>query len=155
MASEPVGAPLCPSSQPELPGAVVFGVVGGTVEEPRVSYLTEPQPATADLLALADPVEPTEVFRFAGRCVERECQHFDGARCSLVRRIVELTPTVVDSLPPCRLRPRCRWWLEEGRGACLRCPVVVTRNYFPTEAIRLAADPSGDAPGGKEATTRD
>jgi hypothetical protein len=144
VATEPIDPPLCPSSQPGLPGSVVFGVVGGTPDDPRVSYLAEPQPVTPELLALADPMEPTEVFRFASSCVERACQHFDGGKCSLVRRIVELVPTAVDVLPPCRLRPRCRWWLEEGRAACFRCPVVVTRDHHPTEALRLAADPTRD-----------
>jgi len=46
----------------------VFGVVNGTADEPRLRHLTEPQPVTLELLELAAPVRPTEVFRFAAPC---------------------------------------------------------------------------------------
>lgn len=134
--------PLCPSAQPEMGGSVLFGVVSGTVDQPRLAYLTEPQPVTPELLALAEPVRPTEVFRFAAPCAEHECQHFDGARCRLVRRIVRLVPPVTESLPPCRLRPVCRWWQEEGRAACVRCPLVVTQDFQPSDELAMAADPA-------------
>jgi hypothetical protein len=125
-----------------MEGAVAFGVVGGSAEEPLVSYLKEPQPATPKLLALASPVRPTEVFRFAAPCAESGCRHFDGAECSLGRKLVESVEPAVDRLPACRLRPSCRWWAEQGREACLRCPIVVTTHYRPTAELREAADPS-------------
>jgi hypothetical protein len=133
--------PFCPSAQPEMADSVVFGVVAGTVEEPRVRYLAEPLPVTEKLLSLTGPVKPTEVFRFAAPCAGRGCQHFNGNICGLVARIVALVPPVVNELPPCQLRLKCRWWKEEGGAACGRCPLVVTENYRPTEPLRLAADP--------------
>jgi hypothetical protein len=133
---------FCPSAQPDMEGAVAFGIVGGTAERPVVSYLTEPQPVTPELLALSTPVRPTEVFRFGAPCAERGCQHFDGAACELGRKIAEDVPDAVDRLPKCRLRPSCRWWHEQGRAACLRCPVVVTTHYRPSDALREAADPT-------------
>lgn len=138
----PPTSPFCPSAQPEMAGSVVFGVVSGTVEEPQLAYLTEPQPVSDELLALAGPVKPTEVFRFAAPCAGHACQHFDGANCLLATRIVQLLPTAVERLPPCRLRPRCRWWQQEGKAACMRCPQVVTENYKPSEKARQAADPN-------------
>lgn len=132
---------LCPSAQPEMEDAVAFGVVGGTAEEPLVSYLTEPQPVTPELLALATPVRPTEVFRFAARCAEGGCQHFDGAACQLGNKLAHDVPAAVDQLPRCRLRPSCRWWHEQGREACLRCPLVVTTHHRPTDSLRAVADP--------------
>lgn len=140
--TEEVTPSLCPSAQPEMAGSVLFGVVGGTAAEPRLAYLSEPQPVTPELLSLAAPVRPTEVFRFAAPCAKHECQHFDGARCRLVTRLVSLVPPVVPGLPPCRLRPACRWWQEEGKAACLRCPLIVTENYRPTEELVMAADPA-------------
>lgn len=134
--------PLCPSAQPQMADSVVFGVVGGTVEEPRLSYLKDPQPVTEEILKLSDPVQPTEVFRFAAPCAGSACQHFDGTDCGLAKKTVELLPQAVDRLPPCRLRPKCRWWRQEGRAACMRCPVIVTENYQPTAEQRQAADPS-------------
>ena len=136
--------PFCPSAQPEMAGSVVFGVIGGTVEEPRVGYLAEPQPVTEELLKLSAPVKPTEVFRIAAPCAGSACQHFDGTNCRLARRIIRLVPAVVELLPPCRLRPQCRWWQQEGKAACMRCPQIVTEDYRPTEQLRQAADPTAE-----------
>src|SRR4051794_13117071 len=52
---------LCPSALPEMPQGRVFGVMGGTATEPRLAYLDEPAPVTDDILAMAEPVKPTEV----------------------------------------------------------------------------------------------
>ncbi len=135
--------PFCPSAQPSMPGAVVFGVVGGTVHEPRVGYLTEPLPVTPELLALTGEVEPTEVFRFGAPCAGGGCQHFDGSSCRLAGKLVQLAPVVTGpSLPPCTIRRTCRWWRQEGKAACMRCPQVSTIEYLPSDELRLAADPS-------------
>lgn len=131
----------CPSARPDMPGAVVFGVVGGTVAEPRVRYLDEPVPVSAEVLALAEPVEADEVFRIGAPCAEHACQHFDGARCSLAERLVASVPPVVDVAPPCRLRPQCRWWDEQGVAACRLCPLVVTRQHQPRNDVAVAAQP--------------
>ena len=133
---------LCPSAQPDMEGAVAFGVVGGTAEEPAVSYLRDPLPVTPELLQLARPVRPTEVFRFAAPCAEGGCRHFDGESCQLGRKLAENVPSDRRELPACRLRPRCRWWHERGRAACFRCPLVVTTHYGAGEALREAADPA-------------
>ena len=85
-----LAATLCPSAQPDMAGSIVFGVVGGTVAEPRIGYLTNPQPATADILALADEVRATEVFRLAAPCAKAGCVRFDGASCRLAERVVRL-----------------------------------------------------------------
>lgn len=134
--------PLCPSTQPEMEGSVVFGVVGGTLEEPRIAHLVEPQPVTDELLALSAPVAPTEVFRFAAPCAGSACQHFDGSNCRLAKKIVQLLPKVMTGLPPCRLRPDCRWWQQEGKAACMRCPQIVTETYHPSEQLQQAANPA-------------
>jgi hypothetical protein len=134
--------PLCPSAQPETEGSVVFGVVGGTVEEPHLAHFVEPQAVNDELLALANPVTPTEVFRFAAPCAGSACQHFDGSNCRLATKIVQLLSKVVEELPPCRLRPNCRWWQQEGKAACMRCPQIVTETYHPSEQLRQAADPT-------------
>ena len=132
---------LCPSAQPEMAESIIFGVVGGTADEPQLAYLTEPRAVTDELLALSSPVQPTEVFRFAAPCAGNSCRHFDGSNCRLAARIVQLLPTVVEKLPPCRLRPTCRWWQQEGKEACKRCPQIVTETYHPSEQLYQAAHP--------------
>jgi hypothetical protein len=126
---------LCPSAQPELPGSVILGVIQGTPKHPRLVQLTEPQPTTPKILDLAQPVKPTEVFRFAAPCAEFACHHFDGTKCELVGRVVRLIPPVETSLPLCHIRSSCRWWHQEGKAACMRCPVIVTESETDSEAM--------------------
>jgi hypothetical protein len=133
--------PHCPSARPEMAGSVVFGVVNGTVEEPRVGYLSQPIPATPEVLALAGPASPGEVFRVGAPCAGAGCLHFDGGQCRLAQRIVQGLLPVVDTLPPCHLRPTCVWWKQEGREACLRCPQVVSQSVEPSPELAWAAAP--------------
>jgi len=133
---------LCPSADPSWSGSVAIGIVGGTVAEPRVGYLVEPMPVTEQLLSLTEPIEPSEVLRFAAPCAGDSCQHFDGHDCRLISKVVALLPSVVTVLPPCKIRRGCRWWLQEGRAACMRCPQVVTDNKNPSEAMTEVSDPT-------------
>jgi hypothetical protein len=133
---------LCPSARPELVNSVVFGIVGGTATEPRIAYLKHPVPVTDELMARTSPVTPSEIFRTAASCAESGCQHFNGKDCRLAMRIVETLPDVVTALPPCSIRRDCRWWQQEGRAACMRCPQIITDDYAPSEQLRQAADTS-------------
>ena len=130
---------LCPSAQPDMAGCHVLGVVGGTLEAARIAYVNEHLPASEQLLASTTPLKPTEVFRLAAHCETNACRHFDGTNCNLATRIVQILPAVVDSLPACLIRPKCRWYQQEGRAACMRCPQVVTESYEPSEEFRRAA----------------
>lgn len=133
---------MCPSAQPDMEDCRVLGVVGGTTEQPRTAYLTQILPASTEVLAMAGDAPPGEVFRLAARCEESTCAHFDGHDCRLATRIVQILPAVVDALPPCVMRPECRWFQQEGRPACLRCPQVVTNVRAPSETMLLAATPA-------------
>lgn len=132
---------MCPSAQPEIPGSVAFGVIAGSAENPRVAWIERPVPVTKELLALTAPVAPTQVLRIAASCQEKACCHFDGTDCRLATRLVQLIPAVVESLPPCRIRPDCRWFLQEGRAACRVCPQVVTYCVEPSAEMNHAATP--------------
>lgn len=136
------GAPLCPSAQPEMEGAFAFAVAGAPRDGMRVGYLQGRVPVTDELLALAGPVKPTEVFRFAAPCAGAGCQHYDGSECRLAAKFVQLTPPVTRALPACAVRPDCRWWRQEGKAACMRCPQVVTEMYEYSDAQARAADPA-------------
>lgn len=132
---------LCPSARPELADSIVFGLVGGKAIQARVTYLKQPLPVTDELLAKASPVTPTEIFRTAAPCASKDCQHFDGKDCRLATRVAEKLPAVVKELPPCFIRRDCRWWQQEGKAACLRCPQVITDNYNPSELMHEVALP--------------
>jgi hypothetical protein len=134
---------LCPSAQPDWDGARVIGVVGGTPERPETAYLDQAQPVTQEILDLAGPVAPAEVFRFAAPCANSACGHYDGEehKCRLAEKTVRWVEQAVDNLPKCSIRASCRWWQQEGPAACRRCPQVVTINFAPSRAMRDAADP--------------
>ena len=136
--------PLCPSVFPGWPDSVVFGIVTGTVSEPRWQALEKPLPITDELLALSGPVAPTEIFRFAGPCAGKACQHFatDSGNCRLVEKTVRFVDKVQEKLPPCTIRVNCKWWRQEGRDACFRCPQVASSNPINAEALRMASDPN-------------
>ena len=122
-----------------MEGAWVLGVISGSAEQSQVAYLNRNVPVTAGLLAAAAPLKPTEVFRFAAHCEENKCRHFDGSHCQLATRIVQILPAVTDGLPPCLIRAECRWFQQEGKAACMRCPQVVTESYEPDEDFKRAA----------------
>jgi len=133
---------LCPSAQPDMSNSMVLGVMDSTGDKPMLAYLDEPLPVTDDVLAMAGPVKPTEIFRFAAECEESACCHFDGTNCRLATRIVQLLPAVVETLPACTIRPTCRWFQQEGREVCFRCPEIVTQVYDESERTMLVATPA-------------
>ena len=150
---------LCPSAQPDVSDAKVFGVMTGTQETGlRVGYLNEAQPVTPDVLAASGPAAPTEVMRIAAPCMGHGCGHFDGTNCKLATRIATMLDPVVRALPRCAIRPTCRWFRQEGPAACFRCPQVVTDSaQRATSSARLPATvrscprtrsykPAGEAP---------
>jgi hypothetical protein len=130
---------LCPSAQPGMDQCRIFGVVEHDGPTPMLAYLNEQVPATPEALALAAPLKPTEVFRLAATCAERQCPHFDGADCRLATRVVRLMPPVVEALPPCRIRNACRWYVQEGGGACRRCPGITTVTYDLSEMAKAVS----------------
>ena len=107
-----------------------------------LQYLDSHLPATPEVLAMAAPLKPTEVFRLAATCAEHKCPHFDGSDCQLAVRIVQILPAAVETLPPFIIRQDCRWYSQEGRAACQRCPEITTVNYdLSSQAQELSGLP--------------
>lgn len=134
---------MCPSAPHDEHGAHVFAVVGGTLEAPSVSYLDKPVPMSQELIDMAAPVNPAEVFRISAPCAGERCGHFnaEGHSCRLATRTVKLASVVVTKPPRCAIRTECVWWAQEGVSACLRCPQVVTHDFAASEVTKEAADP--------------
>ena len=130
----------CPSAQPGMPGAVVHGVVDAA--SGRVAYLQTPQPVTPELLAMTAPLQPTEVLRFSAACAGDSCRHYTGSCCSLVQRLVQIVPAPeAFTLPACSVRRTCRWFVEQGKAACLRCSEIVTDGYDRDPLLAAASQP--------------
>ena len=116
----------CPSAQPDMEGARPFGVISGTPQETRIAFFKKSALDGFNWREQFSSQDATRLFRFGARCDEHKCGHFDGSRCSLGGRIKQGLPAVVDAPPPCLIRPKCRWFAEQGVEVCLRCPQVVT-----------------------------
>lgn len=140
-AKDRASALFCPSAQPEMPDCRIIGIVAGTTQNPRISFLDQFLDPTEEILNLAHPVTPTEVFRFAAPCQGRKCSHFDGKECRLAPQIVQILPVVSPDGIACHLRAVCRWYQQEGNDACKRCPQIVTELYGPTDEQRKATEP--------------
>lgn len=137
----PARSLCCPSAQPDMPGAVVHGVVD--TASGKVAYLETPQPVTPDLLAMTAPLQPTEVLRFSAACAEDSCRHYTGSCCSLVQRLVQIVPAPAAELPACSVRRTCRWFVEQGKSACFRCSEIVTDGYDRNPLLAEASQPPG------------
>ncbi|GGS89907.1 hypothetical protein GCM10010206_60810 [Streptomyces cinerochromogenes] len=131
------GELLCPSAAAHSE-SVLIGVVTGSADAPRVRPTDHAMPVTQEVLDLAQPVSPTEVFRFAAPCRTGSCIHFRNAACQISARSTVLLDEVVAQLPKCPIRARCRWFHQEGADMCRRCPQIVTKQYAPSaEMLRI------------------
>jgi hypothetical protein len=130
----------CPSGAPGEPEAVVLGVrsePGGAV-----AYLETPVPAAVAVELVPAGIDPTRVLRFASHCVSA-CAHWQRGACSLVDKIVVAEPaTEAAGVPRCHLRPRCRWWRQQGPAACQRCPLVQTFVAADEAGRQRVSDPA-------------
>jgi len=122
--------------------AEVLGVIREVGGVEVVQHVATRIPVTPEILALSAPVSPAEVFRFAAPCAGNACSHFDGANCRLAAKIAQAVIETVPSMPPCRIRPTCRWFQQEGRPACLRCPLIFSETANPSSELAYAADPA-------------
>ena len=117
----------CPSAQTDRGGVRGFlASSAARTARQRIGYLTETLPTSPEVMALARDAKPTQVFRMAAPCMNGACKNFEGGSCALAQRIVQAMEPVVSGLPPCQIRKTCRWFHQEGKAACLRCPQVVT-----------------------------
>ncbi|MFF1411604.1 hypothetical protein ACFVX6_17750 [Streptomyces sp. NPDC058289] len=113
----------CPSGSAYAPESLVLAVRDG-LDGPPV-YLRAPRPAAEVLAELPEGTEPRRLLRLASHCVPH-CLNREADTCTLATRL-EATSRFGPPLPPCHLRPRCKWWTQSGPLACHACPQVSTR----------------------------
>jgi hypothetical protein len=129
----------CPSNRCK-PGSDLIGI---RQDDGTVAILPQPLPVDQHFVDIArqTPGEPEERFRFSNKCVESGCGQWTGSRCGVIDRVINMldaipgvapnqvteeTPGADVSLPPCGIRPTCRWFLQSGSNACHVCPYVLT-----------------------------
>jgi hypothetical protein len=121
-----VQKPLCPSTAADagVEEMHLSGIVGA---DGLVAHLLTPLPVNDDFLAEVQAKgRPEDRFRFSAPCVEKRCENWAGGQCGLIGRIRAALPEpqATAALPPCGIRARCRWWLQDGAAACAVCPQV-------------------------------
>jgi hypothetical protein len=124
----------CPSAQPDAEEARIIGIVEGTAEKPQVAYLQKGVAVSAEMSVPPPGISATRIFRFSGKCVGSACGQFGDGQCQLGKTITQMLAPTVDELPACTIRATCRWFAENGRDACLRCPQVMT-NILPNDPV--------------------
>ena len=90
----------CPSAQPDMVDAHAFGIVSGTVQEPRIAYLKQDAEVTPEMMAQLGDLDPTRVFRFSARCESSPCPRFEDWPCGPGHAIAATPPPVWGALPP-------------------------------------------------------
>ena len=127
----------CPSATCE-PGAAVIGIVN---QEGFVSLLPRKIDVTDEFVAIAHQGNaPEKRFRFTNKCVEGGCRQWDGSRCTVIDRVLNLNPSFEDfpHLPGCSIRSNCRWYHQSGAKACAACPFIITDNIPEDEQERIS-----------------
>jgi hypothetical protein len=117
---------LCPSAKAK-PGSQLLGV---RQKDGTVAILPEALPVDEEFMQIVqtDPTPAEQRFRFSNKCVENGCVQWTGKSCGVIERVVEFLDSVPlkESLPPCSIRPRCRWYAQNSADACRICPYVLT-----------------------------
>lgn len=114
---------LCPAARCE-PGAHLVGVVQPSG---RVAFLPPGGRVDEEFSRLASCPQSTVRFRYASRCTESACCHWQGQRCAALDEVrAHLAPFAQTTAPHCAIRPQCHWHQQAGDAACAVCPLVIT-----------------------------
>jgi hypothetical protein len=116
----------CPSHRCKS-GSQLLGV---RQEDGTIAILPAPLPVDESFVEKTKnyPMAPEQRFRFTNKCFEGACGQWTGSCCGVVERIVqhlELLP-VIEELPVCGIRDKCRWYSQQKSAACKVCPFILT-----------------------------
>lgn len=132
---------LCPAARCE-PGAHLVGVVQPSG---RVAFLPPGGRVDEEFSRLASAPQSTVRFRYASRCAESGCAHWQGRSCAALDEVrAHLAPFAQTIAPSCAIRPQCRWHQQAGDAACAVCPLVINEMMVPEEPDqKLGMTPAG------------
>lgn len=125
---------LCPSSRC-AEGHVLLGIVQA---DGTIGYLQERLEVDNDFVQIARQGRtPEKRFRFSSKCAESGCKQWTGSACSVIHKVLEAYPDAqrVTSPEDCSIREQCRWHQQEGLKACSVCPLVITDQLVPEDAV--------------------
>lgn len=135
----------CPSATCET-GAAVIGVVN---QEGFVSLLPQKIDVTDEFAAIAHQgTAPEKRFRFTNTCVEGGCRQWNGARCTVIDRVLQVNESFDGfmGLPTCSIRSNCRWYHQSGNKACAVCPFIITDNIVADAQEKISITETQELP---------
>jgi hypothetical protein len=119
---------LCPSATCEA-GAILVGIV---LPNGKVAVSSTEMVVDADFVKIARSGRPPEArFRFGSKCASGGCGNWSGQKCQVIEKVREEVDRTIQQgttghvLPSCAIRDRCRWFSQQGAGACYYCEFVV------------------------------
>lgn len=115
---------FCPSTTPQA-GSCLLGVKSA---DGQIQYIRGLPEAPARLInRLRSHPEEGQHVRLAAPCAEGRCAQWKGGRCSVPSEVrSQIHNAGQSALPKCDLRPKCRWFEQEGAGICALCFRVST-----------------------------
>lgn len=116
-----------------MAGVMLLGIVQG---DNSVALLGTPLEVDEKFVARALETGDAEGrFRFANTCAKSGCKQWDGHQCGVIHTLTEINNSLPasETLKPCSIRERCRWYHQEGRLACDICTYVVTDSMEDTD----------------------
>lgn len=117
---------MCPSHRCK-PGSQLLGI---RQDDGTVAILPQPLPVTEEFIKTVSrhEVPPEQRFRFTNKCIEGGCHQWTGTACGVVEKMVGFLDKVqpLKKLPPCAIRPHCRWFSQRSGDACAVCSYVIT-----------------------------
>lgn len=143
----------CPSAPHQHPEAKLLGVVLEDGGETQVAYVEKDTDVPGDFDPHSLGVDPGHALRFSAPCANSGCGQWREGGCGLGKAILEQLQPVVDVAPACTLRATCRWFAENGKASCLRCPQVTTRR-LKGEEIVVPRTPIGPRAPSRDRPTR-
>ncbi|MGO4290217.1 hypothetical protein [Chitinophaga sp. RAB17] len=117
---------LCPSARCKT-GSELLGM---RQEDGTVAILPQTLPVDETFIQKVNESQVTaeQAFRFTNKCVEGACSQWTGKSCGVIEKLVTYLDSVPakEDLPRCPIRKSCRWFHQQGNGACKICVFVIT-----------------------------
>jgi len=111
----------CPAASPE-DATDTFGFL--ETDEGRVVFYAKLIPLPGVLKDDRDTSSPLDRMRLSAPCLTRKCVHWTGESCRLGHAVAEVGNDTDSGEPACAIRPHCRWFAENGGGACKSCAFI-------------------------------
>ena len=118
--SQLTGKQLCPSASITEKSAHILGILTKNLE---IHYVKDSIPVNNELKDILKKQPNLEgYFRFTAKC--RHCKQWQNNRCNVAYFANKIADST-ESIPHCRIKKNCRWFIQEGVSVCRSCKFIV------------------------------